>query len=413
MSQLCFATFARALQKVLIQPAAVYSTPTRQGDKKPSTARPKMTSTDSYIVEVLLRWIQDFAPVADKDGWDVWRSPKTVNGLLSQKIELHTGFGSVLNQPGLRSAARDAFGKIAQHIAPMREIDFKTELIELIKDDPGISADAAEDLLYTANTDEVAFYADTFISAISRPNKMRADNGSLTAADVVLAARNKDMCPVCRKERLVKTVKGERRPFFEIVSFTIDDNSSETDREAVCVKCAKLAASSGALLADPDTLAKLREVRKRRIEATALQDLALEAQLGPAISDVIETLGERIKSGNVPDLTMDAVRVTDKIRPEFYELAGRIRIHVLQWYRIIEHEFRALEGSRGHSRFDAIAGQVADFYDQAAQRTDDQQALFDHVADWIHTNSGSTNLSASIIVACFFVQNCEVFDAIA
>lgn len=96
MSQLCFATFARALQKVLIQPAADYNTPTRQGDKKPSTARPKMTSTDGYIVEVLLRWIQDFAPVADEDGWDVWRSPKTVNGLLGQKIELHTGFGPVL-----------------------------------------------------------------------------------------------------------------------------------------------------------------------------------------------------------------------------------------------------------------------------------------------------------------------------
>lgn len=413
MSQLCFATFARALQKVLIQPAADYNTPTRQGDKKPSTARPKMTSTDGYIVEVLLRWIQDFAPVADKDGWDVWRSPKTVNGLLGQKIELHTGFGSVLTKPGIRKAGRDAFGEIAQNIAPMRETDFKTELIELIKDDPEISADAAEDLLYTAGNDDVSFYADTFISAISRSNKKRADSDSLTAAHVVLAARNKDVCPVCRKERLVKTVKGERRPFFEIVSFTIADDTSETDREAVCVKCAKLATSTGALLVDPDTLTTLREIRKRRIEATALQDLALDAQLGPAISDVIETLGERIMSGNVPDLTMDAVRVADKIRPEFYELAGRIRIHVLQWYRIIEHEFRALEGSRGRSRFDAIAGQVADFYDQAAQHTDDQQAIFDQVAGWIHTNSDSTNLGASIIVACFFVQNCEVFDAIA
>lgn len=413
MSQLCFATFARALQKVLIQPAASYTTPTRQGPKKPSTARPKMTSTDAYVVEVLLRWIQDFAPVVDKEGWDVWRSPKTVNGLLSQKIELHTGFGSVLTTPGIRKAGRDAFGKIAQNIAPMRETDFKTELTELIKDDPEISADAAEELLYTATNDEVAFYADTFISAISRPNKMRADNSSLTGTDVVLAARNGDLCPVCRRERLVKTVKGERRPFFEIVSFTIDDDSAETDREAVCVKCAKLAASNGALLADPDTLVKLREVRKRRIEATALQDLALDAQLGPAISDVIETLGERIKSGNVPDLTMDAVRVTDKIRPEFYELAGRIRIHVLQWYRIIEQEFRALEGIRGRSRFNAIAGQVADFYDQTSQHTDDQQAIFDQVADWIHTNSDSMNLSASVIVTCFFVQNCEVFDAIA
>lgn len=413
MSQLCFATFARALQKVLIQPTASYTTSTRQGAKNPSTARPKMTSTDAYVVEVLLRWIQDFAPVADKDGFDVWRTPKTVSGLLKQDVELHTGFGPALKQPGLRGAAREAFGEIAHDIAFMREIDFKAELIELIKDDPEVSANAAEDLLYTADQDDVSFFADTFLSAISRPNKKRVKNGAETEADVVLAARNGDLCPICRKERLVKNINGERRPFFEIVSFTIDDDSSETDREAVCVKCAKLAVSTGALLADPDTLTMLREVRKRRIEATALQDLALDAQLGPAISDVIETLGERITSGNIPDLTMDAVPIAEKVTSEYYALAEQIRIHVLRWYRIIEQEFRALEGVRGCSRFNVIAEQVAEFYNQASQHTDDQQAIFDQVADWIHTNSDSVNLSASIIVACFFVQNCEVFDEIA
>ncbi|SPJ39820.1 hypothetical protein CHUV2995_00604 [Corynebacterium diphtheriae subsp. lausannense] len=412
MSQLCFATFARALQKVLIQPAASYTTPTRQGAKKPSTARPKMTSTDAYVVEVLLSWIQDFAPVADRDGFDVWRTPKTVSGLLKQDVELHTGFGPVLKQPGLRGAAREAFGKIAHDIAPMREIDFKAELIELIKDDPAVSAEAAEELLYTAEQDNVSFYADTFLSAISRTNKKRANSG-VTEADVVLAARNGDLCPVCRKERLVKTVKGERRPFFEIVTFTIDNDSAETDREAVCVKCAKQVSTNDTLIELPDVVNKLRDIRNRRIAATALQDTALDSQLHPAITSVIETLGERVVTGAIPELMLDAVRVAEKVRPEYFELAERIKIHVLQWYRIIEQEFRALEGVRGRSRFDAIAGQVADFYDQASQQTDDQQAIFDQVADWIHTNSDSVNLSASVIVTCFFVQNCEVFDAIA
>ncbi|WP_049150169.1 ABC-three component system protein [Corynebacterium propinquum] len=412
MSQLCFATFARALQKVLIQPAASYTTPTRQGPKKPSTARPKMTSTGAYVVEVLLSWIQDFAPVADRDGFDVWRTPKTVSGLLKQDVELHTGFGPVLKQPGLREAAREAFGKIAHDIAPMREIDFKAELIELIKDDPEVSAEAAEELLYTADQDDVSFYAETFLSAISRTNKKRANNG-VTEADVVLAVRNGDLCPVCRKERLVKTVKGERRPFFEIVTFTIDNDSAKTDREAVCVKCAKQVSTNDTLIELPDVVNKLRDIRNRRIAATALQDTALDSQLHPAITSVIETLGERIVTGAIPELTLDAVRVAEKVRPEYYELAERIKIHVLQWYRIIEQEFRALEGVRGRSRFDAIAGQVADFYDQASQHTDDQQAIFDQVADWIHTNSDSVNLSASVIVTCFFVQNCEVFDAIA
>ncbi|MDU5247375.1 MAG: ABC-three component system protein [Varibaculum cambriense] len=413
MSQLCFATYARALQEKLIQPPATYHTPTRQGVKQPSKARPKMTSTDTYVVEALLGWIQQFAPVEDREGWDVWRSPKTVSDLLKQKIELHTGFGTILKDPKLPEAAREAFEVIARDIAPLRKADFKANLVKLIKEDPEISPEATEELLNMADTDEICFYATTFLSAISRSNKKRDISNSTAEDGVVLAARNGDLCPLCRKERLFKTVKGERLPFFDIVTFTIDDQSDETDREAVCAKCAKLASTEETLLEVPDAVNKLRNIRNRRIAATALQNTALDSQLHPAITTVIENLGERIITGDIPELTMNAVRVINKIRPEYFELAVRIRSNVLQFYRIIEEEFRSLEGNGRRTRFDAIAGQVADFYDQARQHTDDQQAIFDQVADWIHTNSDSTNLSASIIVACFFVQNCEVFDAVA
>lgn len=413
MSQLCFATYARALQEKLIQPPATYRTRTRQGVKQPSKARPKMTSTDPYVVEILLSWIQKFAPVEDREGWDVWRSPKTVSDLLKQKIELHTGFGTILKDPKLPEAAREAFEVIARDIAPLRKADFKANLVKLIKEDPEISPEATKELLNMADTDEICFYATTFLSAISRSNKKRDISNSTAEDGVVLAARNGDLCPLCRKERLFKTVKGERLPFFDIVTFTIDDQSDETDSEAVCAKCAKLASTEETLLEVPDVVNKLRNIRNRRIAATALQNTALDSQLHPAITTVIENLGERIITGDIPELTMNAVRVINKIRPEYFELAVRIRFNVLQFYRIIEEEFRSLEGNGRRTRFDAIAGQVADFYDQARQHTDDQQAIFDQVADWIYTNSDSTNLSASIIVACFFVQNCEVFDAVA
>lgn len=409
MSQLCFATFARALQDVLIQPAATYNTPTRQGTKQPSTARPKMTSTDAYVVEVLLRWVQDYAPIEDREGESIWRSPKTVSNLMGQKAELHTGFGTVLKDPDLPKAARAAFAKITEDIAPMREADFKAALVNLIKNDPAVSEEAAEKLLHTATKDKLQFYADTFLSAISRPNKRRDDGESITNG-LVLAARHKDVCPLCRKEKLVKTVSGERRPLFELVDFTVADDSTETDREVLCSKCAKLASTDGALMSDPGVLSKLREMRARRLSAQSLQDVALDSQLHAAISTVIASLSEAITSGTAEPLSLDPVRVSDKIRPEFFELASRIKTHVLEWYHFIEQEFRNLEGVRGRSRFDVIASQVADFYGEAIQYTDDQQLIFDQVAEWIHTNSGAENLGASIIVTCFFVQNCEVFD---
>lgn len=413
MSQLCFATFARVLQKVLIQPPPQYNTPTRNGAKQPSVARPKMTSTDVYVVERLLRWIQDLLPMSDKTGSEVWRTGKTVSNLLDQKIELHTAFGPALTDPRLPAAARQAFNQIVKDVPDPVRSDFTTGLVRLIKDDPEISAEQVEKLLNLASTDRIAFYADTFIYAICKPNKKREESPKMVDAALLLASRNGDRCPLCMKEKLFTKVKGERRPVFKVVTFSIDDDGQQTDEEAVCAKCAALIPSGPTLFNDPDVIEHLRTIRGRRLAAEHLQDDVLDAQLHTKIVQVIEGLGDLITTGRAPELTLDAVEVAKKIRPEFFELSTRIRANVLQWYRTVEEQFRNLEGGRKTSRFSRIAEQVADFYQEASEHTDDQQAIFDAVADWIHTNSGSVHRDASIIVTCFFVQNCEVFDEIA
>lgn len=411
MTQLCFATFAKALQKVLIQPVAAYNTPTGPAMKRPSKARPKMTSTDAYVVERLLRWIQDAYPIIDKDQAEVWRTSKTVSDLMNQKIELHTGFAPALLDKNVYMAGVREFGKLKSQIVPTRKDDFTAELVQLIKDDPEVSLKEAEKLLAIAERSDEQFWAATFMSAIARPNRKRHEP-DMTAEGLVLAARHNDLCPLCGKEKLVARVKGQRVAHFEVITFPVDDDGSQTASEAVCLKCAKLVAAHGVLFSDEDSLVKLRAVYGRRNAAEGLRDAALEAQLHPAISDIIEQLGEKILTGGVSPLRLEAIPVARKIRPEFYELSQRILILVLQWYRVVEQGFRELEGKH-RSRFTVIATQVADFYENACQVTDDQQEIFDAVASWIHTNSGSTNPNASRIVAAFFVQNCEVFDEVA
>lgn len=400
MTQLCFATFAKALQKVLIQPAATYNTPTRTAAKKPSKARPKMTSTDTYVVEVRLRWIQDVHPIADKDQAEVWRTSKTVSDLMNQKIELHTGFGEALIDKEVSRAAVRQFSKLKPQIAQMRKEDFTAELAHLIKDDPEISVKETERLLTLADRNDEEFWAETFMSAISRPNKERDDPES-SIEGLLLAARNSDLCPLCGKEKLIAQVKGKRVPQFDVVTFNVDDEGENTAREVVCLKCAKRVGSSNALFHDEEVLAKLRAAYRRKQAAIALQDAALEAQIHPAIAEIIETLGDKILNGGSTPLTLKAVPVANKIRIEFYELSQRILILVLQWYRIIEQLFRDLE-DKHRNRFTVIATQVADFYEQASRATDDQQEIFEAVARWIHANSNSSNLNASFIVAAFF-----------
>lgn len=413
MSQLCFATFARALQKVLIQPAPAYNTPTSQGKKKPSTARQRMTSTDAHIVEELLRWIHDVMPIEARDGTEVWRTSKTVSGLMNQDIDLHTGFAPVLLDPELPNAGVRAFAKIKTSILPTRKADFIAELVDLIKNDPEISAASAEELLRAIEVSEENFYAKTFLYAISKPNRKREESTVLTEQGILLAARNRDKCPLCKTERLFKEVKGQRHPLFEVVHFPAEEGSTKHVSEAVCVKCAKLAAGSQGLFTDEATLEALRKIHARKQASKAIEDEVIDAQLHPEIIKVINELGEQLKSGSAVELKMDALRIDSKIRREEYsELAERIMFHVLRWYRVVEEDFQKLDAS-GRNRFKFIAEQVADFYISVKEKTDDQQQIFDAVAEWIHEKSNFTNRNAAIVITSFFVQNCEVFDEIA
>lgn len=412
MSQLCFATFARALQKVLIQLPSLYNTPTGPVSKQPSTARPKRTATDTYVVETLLAWTQEVLSIQDKEGWEVWRTSKTVSSLLNQKIELHTGYGPLTTDKDAYPAALKAFQAIKKQIQPLRRDDFTAELVELIKDDPEVSEKAAEQLLQVADQEsEEAFWAMTFMSAISRPNIKRADP-NLDQVGVLLAIRSGDVCPGCDKEPLFKKVRGKRKPLFDVVSFPLTDDGEDEVQEAVCAQCAKLL-HHDSLFIDKALITKLRRRYQDKQESAALQESMLDAQLDDEISRIINTLGDRLAHGDLPaEEDPDALPIKEKIRPENYLLSILVTKLVLTWYHSIEQDFRAMEGKRKNP-FSAIAYQVAKFYDSIAKHSDDQQKIFDAVRDWIHVNSESTSLDASAIVAAFFVQNCEVFDEIA
>lgn len=279
MSQLCFATFARALQKVLVQPAQSYNTPTGPAVKRPSRARPKMTFTDTYVVEKLMEWVDKVISIQDRDGWEVWRTAKTVSGLLNQKIELRTGFGALLVDAKAISAAIEQFRKLKPSILMMRRGDFTAELVGLIKDDPSVSEAEAHNLLQVADQEpEEVFWATTFISAISRPN-IKHEDPALEQAGVLLAARNGDVCSLCCKERLFKKVKGQRKPLFEIVTFPLSNDRGEQGKEAVCANCAKLLPGDSALFSDDTLIDKLRRHHQEVQESVAFQESMLDTQL--------------------------------------------------------------------------------------------------------------------------------------
>jgi hypothetical protein len=66
----------------------------------------------------------------------------------------------------------------------------------------------------------------------------------------------------------------------------------------------------------------------------------------------------------------------------------------------------------GTDRFDNIAIQIKSFYKKCGSLSNDKDVVFDQIVEWVKLKSGNDNRIASEIVVSFFVQNCEVFDAI-
>ena len=285
-----------------------------------------MTSTDAYVVEKLLEWVDKVISIQDRDGWEVWRTVKTVSGLLNQKIELHTGFGALRVNVKAIFAAIEQFRKLKPSILMIRRGDFTAELVGLIKDDPSVSEAEAYNLLQVVDQEpEEVFWATTFISAISSPN-IKCEDPALEQAGVLLAARNGDVWPLCRKERLFKNVKGQCKPLSEIVTFPLSNDRAEQGQEAVCASCAKLLPGDSALFFDDTLIAELRRHHQEVQESAVFQESMLDTQLNAEVSSIINNLGDRFANGEIPkEVEPEVLSIKKPIRAEYYTLGSRVR----------------------------------------------------------------------------------------
>lgn len=262
----------------------------------------------------------------------------------------------------------------------------------------------------------VQFLVGTFLYSLQRNNKKASD--TVEYQDAPLLAEVNYECPI-KHVKLVEEVKGIPKKKYEITQIFPEGLSVELETEfsAVHPKPVNLDDPSNLVALSIEAsenytmkptveeyceLCTIKEVTGRRYKAlNAINRIDLEEEIRVALDALVSLT----TSKDLPQLEYDALRIDEKIKDVL--LQNEVQNHVLSYYRYIESTF-----SESTDNFDEIAAEVKLSSQKLEKAGLSQEEVISSLTDWIHNKAfvgGDKGKLACRIVACFFIQNCEVF----
>lgn len=151
---------------------------------------------------------------------------------------------------------------------------------------------------------------------------------------------------------------------------------------------------------------------KRKQQISAQYRSAQETsyiELLPEFKDILRRLSKVADPESV-ELTYKPFNVARKIEPG--PLRRKVRNLVASYYSELQAQFRELDDIRT-SAFERIAHQfrLAFLAQKEHMLILDKEEVFDGLVDWVQSKTHGSRTGCEVVVS-FFVQNCEVFDAI-
>jgi len=260
-------------------------------------------------------------------------------------------------------------------------------------------------------------------SDINKPEKKRrkyAPDEKLT-----LLFEVNEMCPLCGNKLLIKKVKNTINLFemahiyphspsdYELELLKNEERLSEDadDIENLILLC-----SSCHTKHDKYTTVgeyrKLLKIKKQVTIERKCRELYRDYTIDKEINSVVTLLAKSCLKDNKAQakLEMSALRVDEKTDNTLdfitkTTIEGYIRIFFPQ----IKNKFIELEANE-EGTFEVIAMQVKVFYLNVKKVNKNQTIIFEQIVEWIFQRTGRESKIACMIIASFFVQNCEVFS---
>lgn len=224
--------------------------------------------------------------------------------------------------------------------------------------------------------------------------------------DLLLLMEAGGRCPACAKPLVGQ--KGQHSlEEYRVIGLT-PEAAGNDGKIALCLSCANRYGSR----TTPEDFSHLREM-KARLRTEQKARAVMERM---PIEEEIEQLIRRI-SCTPPDLSCDtlsykALCIRQKIHGENGALIAKVEGYVMMYYRLIQSVFSQME-REGALNFNCVAEDVAACYRRLGSLGMTQEEIFSRLAQWFMDKTHYPSFAACEILVAFFVQNCEVFHAIA
>lgn len=417
MSQLCFGTFASTIQRSLQENEdwwdkniAIDVTNTRKSFPTQTIAGQR------YTVLRLLTWIISRDDVCDRNGSPIFITDSNASTLMNQTSELNAAIVRRIQVGDLDIEALSEFEQIRNEIIKYKINDLIREMYDLVDKDSEVSEVQREELLSLCKKETLTqFLSNTFLYACCLKNKLRSTD--LNSNDGWLIHISHNICPICRKNNLSISYGTSTKRLYENVEFSIEPNSSKKAQILICTTCYRKdkykIEKDGS---EPSTWTNLRNIYNDFLLRQDVEKVFENNNLASQIEDVVKALVEKPADQTLtkdkPE-TWEAKKVKQKISDDEWLLAEEIKKLADAYYFYIKSVLSDLDnGSNRHFR--KICNQVSSCYLEVSEKISNQRQIFYGIRDWIARHAGvPENSQEALVIAAFFVQNCEVFDEIS
>ena len=417
MTQLCFGTFAATMQRAIQEQLSWWNShvgttwsPTNK------TIPTQCMAGQHYTVLRLLTWLIDRDDIYDRNGSPIFIDDSVSSKLINQAIELNAAIVQRIQMGDLDKTSLAEFQKIRKELIKYKVNDLLREMHDLIVNDPEVSDEQKHELLILCEKETLAqFLSSTFLYACCLKNKLRSID--LNSNDGWLIHISDNICPICHTNNLSTGYGTSTKSLYEPVEFSLTPGSDDKSRILVCATCfRKENFKKGKDGTEPPSWEKLRTIYNDYLLKQEIEQVFENNNLASQIEDVLKALVDKPSDAslnkNRPE-NWEAKAVTRKIKKEEWMLAKSIKLLADTYYFYVKFIFENLDDGSTR-RFSRICKQVSSCYLEVAEKTDNQRNIFYGIRNWIARHAGvPENSQEALVIAAFFVQNCEVFDEIS
>jgi 5-methylcytosine-specific restriction endonuclease McrA len=157
---------------------------------------------------------------------------------------------------------------------------------------------------------------------------------------------------------------------------------------------------------------ELLNIKKKLLQNREIAKEFNNYQIDDEIKKVLNILANENFNDNTLTLEFDPTEIDNKLNVTIKSLTkNKIKSHVRDFYHIVKKEFQNID-SLNINKATLIAQQIKVFYLKAKDKNTNQEDVFNYLVEWLHKKTNISQDASSIIIS-YFVQNCEVFDAVS